>query len=81
MAQEGGIGVIHKNLTPEAQAAEVKKVKRFESGMILDPQTISPELSLSEFLEETRKHKITGFPVVDEKKYFSGDPYRKGCAV
>jgi IMP dehydrogenase len=65
MAQEGGIGVIHKNLSPDFQADEVRKVKRFESGIISDPVTISPALTLEQFLSETRKHKITGFPVVD----------------
>ena len=72
MAQEGGIGVIHKNLSPESQASEVQKVKRFESGMIQDPTTISPELSLGEFLKETKKHKITGFPVVNDKNVLVG---------
>ena len=65
MAQEGGIGVVHKNLSPTDQAAEVLKVKKYEAGMILDPITISPDLTLGEFLEQTKKHKIKGFPVVD----------------
>lgn len=72
MAQEGGIGVIHKNLSPEAQSEEVRKVKRFESGMISDPVTISPELTLEQFLIETKKHKITGFPVVDSDNKLVG---------
>ena len=72
MAQEGGIGVVHKNLTPENQAEEVRKVKRFESGMISDPVTISPDLTLEQFLNETKKHKITGFPVVDSENKLVG---------
>tara|TARA_B100000925_G_scaffold281712_1_gene253770 strand:- start:4907 stop:6373 length:1467 start_codon:yes stop_codon:yes gene_type:complete len=72
MAQEGGIGVVHKNLTPESQAEEVRKVKRFESGMISDPVTISPDLTLEQFLNETKKHKITGFPVVDSENKLVG---------
>ena len=57
MAQEGGIGVVHKNLSPTDQAAEVLKVTKYEAGMILDPITISPDLTLGEFLEQTKKHK------------------------
>jgi IMP dehydrogenase len=65
MAQNGGIGVIHKNLTGEQQAKEVKKVKKYESGMIIDPITIGPEESLEAVINITSKHKITGVPVVD----------------
>jgi IMP dehydrogenase len=65
MAQEGGIGVIHKNLTPEEQASEVSKVKKYESGMILDPVTVRPEESLYKVMEITKKYKISGVPVVD----------------
>lgn len=65
MAQNGGIGVIHKNLTGEQQAKEVKKVKKYESGMIIDPITIGPEESLEAVINITRRHKITGVPVVD----------------
>ena len=72
MAQEGGIGVIHKNLSPTDQAAEVLKVKKYEAGMILDPITISPDLTLGEFLEQTKKHKIKGFPVVDNENTLVG---------
>src|SRR5438445_1280155 len=64
MAQEGGIGIIHKNLTPERQAAEVAKVKRFESGVLRDPMTIPPELTVRQVMELQRSHKISGFPVV-----------------
>jgi IMP dehydrogenase len=72
MAQEGGIGVIHKNMSPELQAKEVEKVKKYEAGMILDPITISPNLSLREFKTLSAKHSITGFPVVDEKNILVG---------
>lgn len=65
MAQEGGIGVIHKNLKPEEQAFEVEKVKKYESGMVLDPFTVNPEQSLTAVFDLMRKYKISGFPVVD----------------
>jgi len=66
MAREGGIGVIHKNLPPELQAREVEKVKKYESGMILEPFTIHPEATLSEVKALTEKYKVTGMPVVDK---------------
>lgn len=72
MAQNGGIGVVHKNLTGEMQANEVKKVKKFESGMIIDPITIGPEDSLETVIQITRKYKITGVPVVDGSKKLVG---------
>ncbi|MCL6645772.1 MAG: IMP dehydrogenase [Dehalococcoidia bacterium] len=65
IAQEGGIGIVHKNMPPKAQAAEVTKVKRFESGIVKDPITIPPEMKVREVLELTRQHKISGLPVVD----------------
>ena len=65
MAQAGGIGIVHKNLTPKGQAAEVAKVKRFEAGILKDPITISPNMSVREVLDLTRQHKISGFPVVE----------------
>src|SRR5919198_4893078 len=64
LAQEGGIGIIHKNLAPEAQAAEVAKVKRFESGVLRDPMTIPPEMSVRQVMALQQQHKISGFPVV-----------------
>src|SRR2546423_166124 len=64
IAQEGGIGIIHKNLTPEAQAAEVAKVKRFESGVLRDPMTIPPEMTVRQVMALQQQHKISGFPVV-----------------
>jgi len=66
MAQLGGIGVIHKNLSPEQQAAEVAKVKKYESGVIKDPITVTPHTTIREVLELTRKHRISGVPVVDD---------------
>ncbi len=65
MAQLGGIGVIHKNLEPEAQAAEVRKVKKFESGMVVNPLTIHPGASLAEALCLMQSHQISGVPVVE----------------
>ncbi len=66
MAQAGGIGVVHKNLSPEAQAAEVRKVKKFESGMIVNPLTISPTATLADALKLKEEHDISGIPVVEE---------------
>src|ERR1700740_3217275 len=68
MAQEGGLGVVHKNMSPKAQAAEVAKVKRFESGVVKDPITIPPTMSVREVLALTHQHKISGLPVVERKK-------------
>jgi IMP dehydrogenase len=65
MAQAGGIGVIHQNLSPASQAAEVRKVKRFESGMVVDPITIFPDETLAEALALMSTHGISGIPVVD----------------
>ncbi len=65
VAQEGGIGMIHKNMTPRAQAAEVAKVKRFESGVVKDPITISLNMTVRDVLNLTNQHKISGLPVVD----------------
>jgi IMP dehydrogenase len=65
LAQEGGIGIIHKNLSPKSQAAEVAKVKRFESGILKDPITVSPTMTVRDVLEITRQHRISGLPVVD----------------
>ena len=65
MAQEGGIGIIHKNLTPQEQAREVSKVKRFESGVVRDPITIPPNMRIREVMALSELHGISGFPVVD----------------
>jgi IMP dehydrogenase len=66
LAQEGGIGIIHKNLTAKAQAAEVAKVKRFESGILRDPITVSPLMTVRDVIEITRQHRISGLPVLDK---------------
>jgi IMP dehydrogenase len=68
MAQEGGIGIIHKNMAPQAQAQEVRRVKKFESGVVKDPITITPETSVQEVLELTRQHGISGVPVVSGRQ-------------
>jgi IMP dehydrogenase len=68
LAQEGGIGIIHKNMSPKAQAAEVAKVKRFESGVVKEPITIAPTMTVREVLEITRRHRISGLPVLDGKR-------------
>jgi len=68
LAQQGGIGIIHRNLTVEQQAEEVDKVKRSESGMIVDPVTMSPDDKVSDALEMMRKYKISGVPVTKNKK-------------
>jgi len=65
IAQEGGLGILHKNMTIEEQAAEVRKVKRFESGVVRDPITVSPSATIGEVIELTRAHKFSGMPVVD----------------
>lgn len=68
LAQEGGIGIIHKNMTAKAQAAEVAKVKRHEAGMVADPITIGPDMIVADVLRLTREHLISGLPVVLEGK-------------
>src|SRR5690242_6843392 len=68
IAQQGGIGIIHRNLTPEQQANEVDKVKRSESGMIVDPVTMSPDAKVSDALEMMRKYKISGVPITKNGK-------------
>lgn len=66
MAQTGGIGVIHRNLSIEEQAEEVRKVKRFESGMVVDPVTIGPDATLEELSKITERHGFSGIPVVEK---------------
>ena len=68
MAQEGGIGIIHKNLTARDQAREVAKVKRFESGVVRDPITIPPNTKIRDVIALSQQHGISGFPVVEGKK-------------
>lgn len=66
IAQEGGIGVVHKNMTPKAQAAEVARVKRYESGVLRDPITISPGVLVRDVITLSRQHGISGFPVIED---------------
>lgn len=66
LAQEGGLGVIHKNLRPDRQAEEVRKVKKFESGIIVDPITVTADTTVRQVLELTRTHGISGVPVTDK---------------
>ena len=68
IAQEGGIGVIHKSMSIEAQAREVGRVKKFESGVIKDPITVSPNMTIREVLDLTRSRGISGVPVVVGRK-------------
>lgn len=68
IAQEGGLGIIHKNMTSEQQARHVLKVKKYESGIISDPVTVAPNASIGEVLELTKKHRISGVPVVENEQ-------------
>ena len=63
MAQAGGIGVIHRNLEPEIQAAQVRQVKKFESGMVVNPLTIGPDATLAEAFDLMKQHGISGIPL------------------
>ena len=65
MAQNGGMGILHRNFTVDEQADQVREVKRYESGMVINPLTISPDTPLSEIREIKARRKISGFPVVD----------------
>jgi len=66
LAQEGGIGIVHKNLTPKHQAAEVARVKRYESGVLRDPITVSPGVPVRDVIALSRQHGISGFPVLED---------------
>nr|HNH52778.1 IMP dehydrogenase [Nitrosomonas sp.] len=68
IAQEGGIGIIHKNMPINVQAAHVAKVKRFESGIVSEPITIPPNMTVRGVLELIQQHKISGLPVVEDSK-------------
>ena len=81
MAQQGGMGVIHKNLNPKEQAKEVTRVKKYESGVISSPITVGPESKLKDVLELKEKYKITGVPVVDEKNVLVGDLNKSRYAI
>ena len=92
MAQAGGLGVLHRNMTVEQQAEKVRQVKRFESGMVINPVTIHPETTLGEVREIVARRKISGFPVVDSSgrlvgiltnrdMRFDTDPNRKAAEL
>src|ERR1700712_3246982 len=66
MAQAGGMGILHRNMSPEEQAREVQVVKRYESGMVINPLTIHPDATLAEVLQLKAQRRISGFPVVEE---------------
>ena len=68
LAQEGGLGIIHKNLTPAKQALEVAKVKRYESGILRDPITVTPDMSVMQVMELSQDAGVSGFPVIANKK-------------
>ncbi len=68
MAQEGGIGIIHKNMSAAAQAEAVRRVKKFESGMVKDPISVGPEITVAHLLEIMAKHSISGVPVVEGER-------------
>ena len=72
MAQAGGMGILHRNLSVEEQADQVREVKRYESGMVINPLTIGPQTTLAEVREIKARRKISGFPVVDEKGKLCG---------
>ena len=67
LAQEGGLGFIHKNMSIEKQADEVRRVKKFESGVVVDPITVHPETTLAEIVAMTHKNGFAGYPVVDDE--------------
>ena len=67
IAQEGGVGIVHKNLSPRLQAAEVARVKRYESGVLRDPITIAPDVTVRQVIELWRQHGFSGFPVLEGK--------------
>jgi len=67
IAQEGGIGIVHKNFTPQQQAAEVARVKRYESGLLRDPITVTPTLTVRQVMALSKQHGVSGFPVLEGK--------------
>ncbi len=72
MAQNGGLGIIHRNMDIGAQVEQVRKVKRFESGMVVNPITLYPEATLAEALDLMKSYKISGIPIIDEKRKLVG---------
>jgi IMP dehydrogenase len=81
MAQSGGMGVIHKNMTMEEQAEQVRRVKRYESGMVVNPVTIGPEASLADALKLMERHRISGVPVVESPNGMAADSKMIGKLV
>ena len=81
ISQCGGIGVIHKNNSIEEQAIEVIKVKKYESGMVVDPVTISSDSKLLDLIELKKKFNISGFPVVDKNKKVIGIITKQRCTI
>ena len=71
LAQAGGMGILHRNMSVDEQADSVREVKRYESGMVINPLTINPDTTLAEVREITARKKISGFPVVEKR---SGTP-------
>ncbi len=80
LAREGGIGIIHKNMSIERQAEEVDRVKRSESGMIVDPVTIEPEKLISDALAIMKRYRISGVPVTKERQA-GGHPHQPRSAI
>ena len=72
IAREGGLGIIHKNMSIEKQVKEITKVKRAESGIILDPVTISPEKTLKDAISIMKNHEISGLPILDQNEKILG---------
>ena len=86
MAQAGGIGVIHRNLEPDIQAAQVRQVKKFESGMVVNPVTIQPDATLADALALMQEHRISGIPVVRGRRQRTcrqacRHPHQSRCAL
>src|SRR5436190_7172205 len=68
LAQEGGVGIVHKNMSARQQAAEVARVKRYESGVLRDPITVAPDTPVRHVMDLSRQHGVSGFPVLDGKR-------------
>ena len=81
MAQLGGIGVLHRNLTIDEQCAAVRRVKRFESGMVVNPITITPDATLGEAQALMTRHRISGIPVVDARRQAGRHPHQPRRAL
>ena len=74
IAQEGGIGIVHKNMSPKEQAAEVAKVKRFESGVLRDPITVTPDMKVRQVIDLSEQLGVSGFPVVEAARWSASSP-------